>query len=161
MAAATTWVSTSSTFVDPAASASTSGTNDSAVSATVVRIHAVRGWRANRRSAVAMASPTTAKITVMTAKPDAGIGAPDMSVLMPTAWPAVATSAVAAAATTVATAPVSSSERIAGAVAGVRVAGTVVADTGTSGGRGVRPGCRSPTKATNGPAPVRHVRGNF
>lgn len=75
----------SSSFVVTAASASRSGTNDSAVSATVVRIHAVRGRDANRRSAVTMTSPTTENITVRTANPSVGIGAPATSVLMPTA----------------------------------------------------------------------------
>src|ERR1700712_3035906 len=100
MAAATTWVTMSSTFVPTAASAITSGTKDSTVRTTVVRIQAVRGWPAKRRSAVAMTSPRTAKISVMTANPAAGIGAPESSVLMPTAWPAAATAAGAAAAAT-------------------------------------------------------------
>src|SRR5690606_35792380 len=46
IAAATTWVSISTALVPVAASTSTSGTSESAVSATVVRIQVLRGRRA-------------------------------------------------------------------------------------------------------------------
>ncbi len=94
------------------------------MSATVVRIHAVRGLPANRRSPRAMNSPRTEKMTVSVANPDGGIGAPETARLIPAAWPAVATTAVAPAARTVATAPVRRSDPTDGAA--VVVAGAVV-----------------------------------
>ena len=105
IAAATTCVNISSTFVAAVASASTSGTSDNAVSTSVVRTNAARGRRANRASTSASTRPTTEKIAVSTANPNAGIGAPPTTGPAPANSPAAAMVAVAALAMAAAVRP--------------------------------------------------------
>ena len=108
------------------ASARTSGTSDNAVSATVVRTKVPRGRRANRRSSAAMPRPTSEKTAVSMAKPVAGMGSPEMSRLIPAAWPAAATTAVATLAAAAAATPASSIERVVGLRSAAVGFGTVV-----------------------------------
>src|SRR3954465_7813221 len=76
-----------------------SGTNDNAVSATVVRTNVDRGCRARRLSTRAMSTPTATHITVTWAKPRTGMASPgDVSKDTPAAPATEATATVAAAA---------------------------------------------------------------
>jgi hypothetical protein len=84
----------------------------STVSATVLRVKALRGWRVALDRTAARARPTREQMAVSTAKPLAGIGVQLTLRLIPAPLPAAGTIVVAPLARAATTAPVPTSEPV-------------------------------------------------